>query len=160
KINGINKVAKTIGSSSNPDEVEKLISIGEEWIRNYKGLLQIPFNNEEQIADSVLESVEKITVSGTELLLDKVFNDSGFNVIKTQSFKWLVYSRIWCQASKLKTCDYSPTYHGPDFQVQDVDSYMDKLYNDYKETVQMISLEQTKKVLGGSINIVIDDVTT
>jgi len=160
KINGINKVAKTIGSSSNPDEVEKLISIGEEWIRNYKGLLQIPFNNEEQIADSVLESVEKITVSGTESLLDKVFNDIGFNVIKDDIFKWLVYSRICFPASKLKTCDYLQTYHGLDFQVQDLYRYMDKLYNDYKETVQMISFEHTKKVLGGSINIVFYDVTT
>ena len=160
KVNGINKVAKTIGSSSNPDEVERLISVGEEWIRNYKGLLQIPFNNEEQIADSVLESVENITVSGTELLLNKVFSDIGFHVIKDDIFKWLVYSRICFPASKLKTCDYLRTYHGLDFQVQDLYRYMDKLYNDYKETIQMISFEHTKKVLGGSINVVFYDVTT
>jgi transposase len=37
---------------------------------------------------------------------------------------------------------------------------MDKLYNNYKEAVQLISFEHTKKVLGGSISIVFYDVTT
>ncbi|SMD42898.1 Transposase [Aquiflexum balticum DSM 16537] len=160
KIKGRYKVAKTIGSSSDNAEVEELVSLGEEWIRNYKGILDIPFNNEEQVAESVLESVENITVSGTELLLDNVFNDIGFNVIQDDIFKWLVYSRICFPASKLKTCDYLQTYHGLEFQVQDLYRYMDKLYNNYKEIIQLISFGHTKKILGGSINIVFYDCTT
>jgi transposase len=160
KVRGSYKVAKTIGSSSDSAEVEELVSLGEEWIRNYKGILDIPFNNEEQVAESVLESVENITVSGTELLLDKVFNDIGFNVIQDDIFKWLVYSRICFPASKLKTCDYLQTYHGLEFQVQDLYRYMDKLYNSYKEIIQLISFGHTKKILGGSINIVFYDCTT
>lgn len=160
KVRGKYKVAKTIGNSSIEPEVEKLVILGEQWIKEYKGNLEIPFNNEEQIADSVLDRVEKITVSGTELLLDKIFNDIGFNVINDDIFRWLIYSRICFPASKLKTCDYLSTYHGLEFQVQDLYRYMDKLYNNYKETVQLISFEHTKKVLGGSINIVFYDVTT
>lgn len=160
KIKGKYKVAKTIGSSSIETEVEKLVALGEEWIINYKGSLEIPFNDEERIAESVLESVESITVSGTELLLDRIFNDIGFNVINDDIFRWLVYSRICFPASKLKTCDYLNTYHGLEFHVQDLYRYMDKLYNNYKETVQLISFEHTRKILGGSINIVFYDVTT
>lgn len=160
KVRGSYKVAKTIGSSSDGAEVEELVSLGEEWIRNYKGILDIPFNNEEQVAASVLESVENITVSGTELLLDKVFNDIGFNVIQDDIFKWLVYSRICFPASKLKTCDYLQTYHGLGFQVQDLYRYMDKLYNNYKEIIQLTSFGHTQKILGGSINIVFYDCTT
>lgn len=160
KTRGSYKVAKTIGSSSDSQEVERLVYLGEEWIRNRKGLLDIPFNTEEQIADSVLDNVEKITVSGTELLLDRVFNGIGFNAIKDDIFKWLVYSRICFPASKLKTCDYLLAYHGLEFQVQDLYRYMDRLYNNYKETIQLISFEHTKKVLGGRINIVFYDVTT
>ncbi|MCH7410957.1 IS1634 family transposase [Belliella sp. DSM 111904] len=160
KVRGSYKVAKTIGSSSNPAEVEEFVSLGEEWIKNYKGLIDIPFNSEEQVAESVLESVENITVSGTELLLNKIFNDIGFNIIKDDIFKWLVYSRICFPASKLKTCDYLLTYHGLDFHVQDLYRYMDKLYNNYKEIVQLISFDHTKKILGGSINIVFYDCTT
>ncbi|WP_194775275.1 IS1634 family transposase [Pararhodonellum marinum] len=160
KVKGSYKVAKTIGSSSNPAEVQNLVSLGEEWIRNYKGILDIPFNSEEQVAESVLESVENITVSGTELLLNKIFNEIGFNVIKDDIFKWLVYSRICFPASKLKTCDYLLTYHGLNFHVQDLYRYMDKLYNNYKEIVQQISFGHTKKILGGSINIVFYDCTT
>jgi transposase len=160
KVRGSYKVAKTIGSSFDNGEIEELVSVGEEWIRNYKGLLDIPFNNEEQLADSVLESVENITVSGTELLLNQIFHDVGFDVIKDDIFKWLVYSRICFPASKLKTCDYLLTYHGLDFQVQDLYRYMDKLYTNYKEIIQQISFEHTKKILGGSITIVFYDVTT
>lgn len=160
KIKGKYKVAKTLGSSSVESEVEGLVCLGEEWIRNYKGTLDIPFNDEERIADSVLESVENVTVSGTELLLDRLFSDIGFGVIKDDIFKWLVYSRLCFPASKLKTCDYLLTYHGLEFQVQDLYRYMDKLYNNYKEIIQLISFEHTKKLLGGSINIVFYDVTT
>jgi transposase len=160
KVKGSYKVAKTIGSSFNSAEIDELVFKGEEWIRNYKGILDIPFNNEEQMADSVLENVESITVSGTELLLNKVFNDIGFNVIKDDIFRWLVYSRICFPASKLKTCDYLLTYHGLEYQVHDLYRYMDKLYNNYKEIIQLISFEHTKKILGGSINIVFYDVTT
>lgn len=160
KIKGKYKVAKTIGSSSIDAEVEKLVALGEEWIINYKGSLEIPFNDEERIAESVLETVESITVSGTELLLDRIFNNIGFNVINDDIFRWLVYSRICFPASKLKTCDYLNTYHGLEFHVQDLYRYMDKLYNNYKETVQLISFEHTRKILGGSINIVFYDVTT
>jgi transposase len=160
KIKGKYKVAKTIGSSSIESEVEKLVALGQEWIKNYKGSLEIPFNDEEQVAESVLETIESITVSGTELLLDKIFNDIGFNVINDDIFRWLVYSRICFPASKLKTCDYLNTYHGLEFHVQDLYRYMDKLYNNYKETIQLISFEHTRKILGGSINIVFYDVTT
>lgn len=160
KIKGKYKVAKTIGSSSIESEVEKLVTLGQEWIKNYKGSIELPFNDEEQVAESVLETVESITVSGTELLLDRIFNDIGFNVINDDIFRWLVYSRICFPASKLKTCDYLNTYHGLEFHVQDLYRYMDKLYNNYKETVQLISFEHTRKILGGSINIVFYDVTT
>lgn len=160
KIKGKYKVAKTLGSSSVESEVEQLVSLAEEWIKNFKGTLDIPFNDEERIADSVLESVDNITVSGTELLLDRIFNAIGFGVIKDDIFKWLVYSRLCFPASKLKTCDYLLTYHGLEFQVHDLYRYMDKLYNNYKEIIQLISFEHTKKILGGTINIVFYDVTT
>lgn len=160
KVKGSYTVAKTIGSSSDKSEVERLVTLGEKWIKDYKGVLDMPFNNEEQTAAAVLDSVENITVSGTELLLDKIFNDIGFNVIKDDIFKWLVYSRICFPASKLKTCDYLLTYHGLDFQVQDLYRYMDRLYTNYKETVQLISFTHTKKILGGNISIVFYDCTT
>ena len=37
---------------------------------------------------------------------------------------------------------------------------MDKLYNTQQETVQQISVEHTRRILGGSIGIVFYDCTT
>lgn len=87
KVKGKYHVAKTIGSSADTQEIEQLVSEGEEWIRNYHGILDLPFNEEEQLAESVLERVESITVSGTELLLDKIFYAIGFGVIKDDIFR-------------------------------------------------------------------------
>lgn len=160
KSRGVYKVLKTIGSSSDPNEIDILYAQARQWVNDRQGFIEIPFNNEREIADSVLSSIEEITVAGTELLLDKIFNEVGFNVISDNIFKWLVYSRICFPASKLKTCDYLLTYHGLKIEVQELYRYMDKLYTNFKESVQLISFEHTKKILGGRINIVFYDVTT
>lgn len=63
KVKGRYTVAKTIGSSAVETEIKNLFSLGEEWIRNYRGVLDLPINQEEQLAESVLENVENITVA-------------------------------------------------------------------------------------------------
>lgn len=160
KSRGKYKLVKTIGSSTDPQEIEKLFRQGEDWVQKQKGLLELPFNNERRLADSVLDSIEGITVAGTELLLDKIFREIGFDAIKDDLFKWLVFSRVCFPASKLKTTEYLSTYHGLNIDVQALYRYMDKLNQNYKQTVQLISFEHTKKILGGIINIVFYDVTT
>ncbi|TAF98379.1 MAG: hypothetical protein EAZ44_11420 [Cytophagia bacterium] len=46
KSSGKYKLIKTIGSSCNLIEIERLYKEGLSWIRNYTGALELDFNNE------------------------------------------------------------------------------------------------------------------
>lgn len=89
KVRGKYKVAKTIGSSSIKSEVEKLVILGEQWIKEYKGNLEIPFNNEEQIADSVLDRVEKL------LFLEQSYFLIRYSTISGSMLSMMIFLDGW-----------------------------------------------------------------
>lgn len=160
KGSGNYKMIKTIGSSKNLVEIEDLVQKGKEWIKENQGVLEIDFNNERQIAKQFLDSIEQINISGTELLLGKLYDEIGFGKIKDEYFRILVISRLIFPVSKLKTVDYLQKYSGLSIDVQVIYRYLDKLYKTQKEEVQKISYEHTLKVLNNEISVVFYDVTT
>jgi transposase len=160
KSSGKYKMIKTIGSSSDADQIERLVKGGENWIKQKLGLLEIDFSNERQKVEQFFESIEQITVHGTELLLGKIFDEIGFNQISDVLFRQLVLARLCFPVSKLKTTDYLTKYQFFSIDVQNIYRYMDKFYRTQKEAVQRISYDHTLKVLGGAISIIFYDVTT
>jgi hypothetical protein len=58
--------------------------------------------------------------------------------------------------SKKATVDYLKSYFDEDVNLSKIYRYMDKLYNSQQETIQKISVEHTRKILGGSIGIVFE----
>lgn len=160
KSSGNYKMIKTIGSSRNPVEIEDLVQKGKEWIKENQGILEIDFNNERQTAKQFLDSIEQINISGTELLLGKLYDEIGFGKIKDEYFRILVISRLIFPVSKLKTVDYLQKYSGLSIGVQVIYRYLDKLHKTQKEEVQKISYEHTLKVLNNEISVVFYDVTT
>ncbi len=160
KSTGKYKVINTIGSSKNLQEIERLVIDGKKWIREYTGALELDFNNEKDLVESVLSNIEQITVKGTELLLGKLFDEVGFNKIEDRVLKHLVISRIIYPTSKLKTIDYIEQYQSIKIEKDIIYRYLDKLYNTQKEIVQKISYQHTLKVLNNQISVVFYDVTT
>ena len=160
KSTGKYKMIKTIGSSNDADQIEKLVKEGENWIKQKLGLLEFDFSNEKQKVEQFFESIEQITVHGTELLLGKLFDEIGFNQIPDVLFRQLVLARLFFPVSKLKTTDYLTKYQFLSVDVQTVYRYLDRFYRTQKETVQRISYDHTLKVLGGEISIIFYDVTT
>jgi transposase len=160
KSSGSYRMLKTIGSSLDPDQIVSLVIEGENWIKHKQGSLEIDFTNERKIAEQVLDNIEQITVTGTELLLGRIFDQIGFNQIQDDLFRKLVIARLCFPASKLRTTDYISKYQFLDIHVQDVYRYLDKLYKTQKALVQAISYTHTLKVLNNEINIVFYDVTT
>jgi transposase len=160
KSTGKYKMIKTIGSSYDADHIEKLVKEGENWIKQKLGLLELDFSNEKQKVEQFFESIEQITVYGTELLLGKLFDEIGFNQIPDVLFRQLVLTRLCFPVSKLKTTDYLTKYQFFSIDVQNVYRYLDRFYRTQKETVQRISYDHTLKVLGGEISIIFYDVTT
>lgn len=160
KINGKSKLIQTIGSSSNLQEVEALVKKGHHYISRFGGQKTLDFTDEPSLYKSVLESINSHTEVGTQLLLGKIFDDIGFNVIKDDLFRPLVLSRLVYPASKMKTSDFLDRYRGVDYPVQQIYRYMDKFHYERRELVQQISYQHTKKILGGKVSIVFYDVTT
>ena len=160
KSSGSYRVVKTMGSSSEKDRIEELYVQGLQWISSYAGQRQIDFTDERQLFDRFLSGIRQISVSGTELLLGKLFDQIGFGHIPDKLFRQLVLARICYPVSKLRTVDYLKKYHSLEVDEDSVYRYLDKLYNTQKEAVQQISYEHTLRILGGKISIVFYDVTT
>lgn len=62
--------------------------------------------------------------------------------------------------SKRATVEYLKSYFDEDIELHNIYRYMDKLYNTRREEVQKISVEHTKRILGGNVGLLFYDVTT
>lgn len=160
KSTGKYRMLKTIGSSSAPAEIERLVDKGKLWIKEHTQAQEFDFNDYNKHIQHVLDGIEQISVCGPELLLGAVFDQIGFGQITDPLFRTLVLARLCFPASKLKTTELLSRHQFIKVDVQTVYRYLDKLYNHQKGTVQQISYEHTKKILGGRISVVFYDVTT
>lgn len=160
KSTGKYKMLKTIGSSSEPASVERMVKEGKQWIRDYNGQKEIDFSDEKQITENILDNIEKITIQGVTLLLGAIFDEIGFNAISDELFKQLVIARLCFPASKLKTTGLLSKYQFFEIGVQQVYRYLDKLHNTQKELVQDISYQHSLQILDNNISVVFYDVTT
>ena len=160
KINGKSKLVKTIGSSKDEFELSNLISQAQKFIDSYAGQQILDFSTTNNLIKSIFNSISSHTEIGTELLLGKIFDEIGFNIIEDKLFRKLVLARLCYPVSKLKTSDYLNKYKNIDIPVQQIYRYLDKLHQSQKELVQQISYQHTLKVLNGVISVVFYDVTT
>ena len=99
-------------------------------------------------------------LNGTEIIIERVFRLIGFDKIKDDVLRYLVIARLSQPMSKLATVDYLKSYYDEDVNLSKIYRYMDKLHRTQQEAVQQISVEHTRKILGGNIGLVFYDVTT
>ena len=153
------KMVKTIGSSSNLTEIDLLYQQGLDYIQHYNGQQTFDFASQD-FKDTVKQSIRNISIEGIHLLLGKIYSEIGFDKVCNDLLKQLVLVRLSHPASKLKTTQYLHRYFSIDIKEDRIYRYLDKIYSDHKNTLQQISYNHTKKILGGIISIVFYDVTT
>lgn len=157
KINRTNKVIKTIGSSSDPQEIDRLFQ---------KGLHELPRLFGSTLFDDINEpgigqlSNDNIRVVGPELVFGRIFHHIGFSAIKDSLFKDLCISRITHPGSKLQLAKYLQENNRECISEDRIYYFMDRLQSRYKTKVEDISFGYAKKVLGGEIGVVFYDMTT
>ena len=154
------KVLKNIGNSLDEGEVQKLIAKGKKWINQKLGLRELDFSNNKTQIEQFFSSIEQLRLIGLELILGRLFDEIGFNAIKSEIFRQLTIYRIAFPRSKLKTTEYLRRYAHINWNEDKIYRYLDKLYEEQKEQIQQISYKHTLKILDGVINIVFYDVTT
>lgn len=153
------KMIKTIGSSSNVTEIDLLYQQGLDYIQHYNGQQTFDFACQD-FKDTVKQSIRNISIEGIHLLLGKIYSEIGFDRVCNDLLKQLVLVRLSHPASKLKTTQYLHRYFSIDIKEDRIYRYLDKIYSGHKNTLQKISYNHTKKILGGIISIVFYDVTT
>ncbi|GHT71948.1 transposase [Bacteroidia bacterium] len=165
KCNGKSNYVKTIGSSSDASEIENLYQQGKKWLSAYLGERDMFSEHtreqeEKQVTERLLCNIENILLNGTQLILNRVFQLVGFDKIDDEILKHLVVSRICQPRSKVATVDYLKSYYDEDVELHKIYRYLDKLHDRQKDKIQQISVEHTRKILGGKIGLVFYDVTT
>jgi len=165
KSNGNYKVIHTIGSSKNQSTIEHLYKQAQEWIEIQSGTQDIfkqkaKEQEEKQVTEYLLSNIENVLINGTQLILNQVFKITGFNAIEDEILRQLVIARLSQPMSKSATVDYLKSYYEEDVELYKIYRYLDKLYNSQQEKIQQISVEHTRKILGGKIGLMFYDVTT
>ena len=103
---------KTIGCSSDAQQIHNLIKEGELFIKRYLGQLSLDFllGDDDRYYQSIYDNIQQVQLLGPELVLGRIFNSIGFNAIEDDLFRHL--ARIIYPVSKLKTIDYLQKYKG------------------------------------------------
>ncbi len=166
KFNGSYKVEKSFGSSSDESRLRELEMEASKWMSRYNGQLVIDYPETVDAerarveAETFLDGLERVLLNGPYLILSEIYDSIGFGDIEDALLRKLSIARVCQPMSKLATVDYLKSHCDEDVALHDVYRYMDKLYHTQQEAVQRISVEHTRKILGGQIGIVFYDVTT
>lgn len=166
KSNGKFREIKNFGIARTDAELDSLCLEAKQWIRKYGGQQEMDFTesdiklNEEEETNRVLSNIDSLLINGHRIILEQVYNSIGFNQIQDPILRSLVIARISQPMSKRATVDYLKSYFDEDVNLFAIYRYMDKLYDTQKDEVQRISVEHTRKILGGNVGLMFYDVTT
>jgi hypothetical protein len=97
---------KTIGVSSDAQEIEDLFSQGKKWIAQQVGQRDMFMEHahkmeEREVVENFLNRVENILLNGTQMILNPLFDNLGFTAIQDDILRHLVVSRICHPQSKV-----------------------------------------------------------
>ncbi len=163
KNNGY-KVVKTIGASNDAVEIERLVIQGRQFIKSLQPaqpyLLPVA-SREDQVVEAFVSSLNssQIHTIGPELIFGALFDRLGFNVIPDEMLRHIIIARLAYPVSKLKTVDYLQRYRGIRKSVDEIYLFLDRLASRYKDKVEAITYDYSKKRLG-QISVVFYDMTT
>ena len=164
KSRGRFREVRQFGVAHTEAEADALYTQAREWIRRYAGQQTIDFGGgavaSENEVDMLVSRIDGVSINGTQLLLNRIYDSVGFNRIKDDVLRHLIVARISQPSSKLATTSYLRSYFKEDIDLSRIYRYMDKLYNSQMELVQEISITHTRSILGGSIGLLFYDVTT
>ena len=122
KSKGRFREIKTIGVGSDAQEVDKLYQIGKKWIATHccgEDMFSVIQREQEekQVTDHLLSSIENILLDGAQQILDRVFRLTGFDAIEDDVLKQLVTSRLCQPMSKAATVDYLKFHFDEDVEL-------------------------------------------
>jgi len=162
KQNGKYIVVETIGLAHDEEELLALQKHAQLRLIELEPQASFPLlSPTDSICRKFLNDTESPIVSNAEpeLVLGKIFDAIGLNVIEEEFFRHLVLARLTYPVSKLKTTDYLLQHHGIDVDITSIYRFLDRFHEQYKATVEDIIYKHSKNILG-EINMMFYDMTT
>ena len=165
KQSGTYREIRTMGTSADATEVAEFVEQGKAWIRRQNAMPDM-FDKydlekvERESVENFFSNIENILLNGTRLILNRVYGSIGFDRINDAILRDLAVARICQPRSKAATVEYLKSYYDEDVDLSKIYRYLNVLQSTQQKTVQQISVEHTRKILGGKIGIVFYDVTT
>lgn len=162
KARGKYKVVKTLGSSKNEQELQRLEFLANQEINKLSSQGALFLNEKDIVADAVISELSNANIRtvGPELIFGRIYDYIGFSSIKEDLFRHLVIARLAYPLSKLKTVDYLHRYQGIRININAVYRFLDKLNSKLKDQVEQITFANTLRVLSGNTGVVFYDMTT
>ena len=164
KRHGKFEEVRNFGTAKTESEVSELYSKAQHWLNTNGGQQSIDFEDlkgrELEATERFFENIDSVLINGTQLLLGQVYDSIGFNRTGDEVLRHLVIARVSQPMSKLATVEYLKSYYDEDVDLNRIYRYMDRLYKTQQELVQNISVEHTRKILGGRIGLMFYDVST
>jgi transposase len=157
-------VIKTIGCSSDPAELKRLLLEAKYFLHRPDNSQKILIQYEKREAKFTKNVIQNLSNSnihsvGPELILGPLFDRIGFNIIPSELFRHLVITRLTYPTSKLKTVDYLYRYQGKNISIDSIYRFLDTLQSSYKDKVEKVAYEYTKRILN-NVTVVFYDMTT
>jgi transposase len=162
KSTGKYKVLKTIGSSSDEQEIQKFVYLAKQEIERISQQPGLFISESDTIVEQVFSSLNNASIRtvGPEIIFGKIYDKIGFGAIQEELFRHFVLARLAFPLSKLKTIDYLYRFQGVILDIDSVYRFLDKLNNQLKNQVEQIAFGHTLNILQGNISIVFYDMTT
>jgi transposase len=162
KTKGKYKVVRTIGSSKNEQELQRLKYLANKEISKLSSQASLFVYEKDIVVDNVFSDLSNANIRtvGPELIFGRIYDYIGFSSIKEDLFRHLVIARLAYPLSKLKTIDYLHRYQGVKVSINAVYRFLDKLNSKLKDQVEQITFANTVRVLSGNTGVVFYDMTT
>jgi len=114
KDNGKYKVIKTIGSSRNEQELQKLIFLGKQEMERLSAQGKLFISENDIVVEQLFEALGNASIKTVdpEIIFGKIYNGIGFSEINEDLFRHLVIARLAFPLSKLKTIEYLSGFRG------------------------------------------------
>jgi len=162
---GRNVLLRSFGSSRDEAELRTMEQKATDFIASYGGQGILDFDCglsplPEEEADMLFNRIIDVRQVAPHIILSRVYDGIGFGAIKDNTLRSLAIARVCQPKSKVATVEYLKRCFREDYRLHQIYRYMDTLYNTQREQIQQISVEHTRKLLGGRIGIVFYDVTT
>ena len=165
KRDGRNRLIRSLGSSKVEEELKDLERQATDYIARYggQGVLDFegtaPVSHQEE-ADMFFDRIVDVRDDAPRVILSRIYDGVGFGAIGDEVLRSLTIARVCEPKSKVATVKYLKRCFREDYRLHQIYRYMDTLYDTRREQIQQISVEHTRKLLGGRIGIVFYDVTT